>query len=286
MEDGSTDGTGTLVSSLAAEDSRIRVLRHPGGLNRGRGASRNLGVAEARGEIIIFLDADDELAPGAIARYGQAFTEHSEAGVVYGRASVAGGCSENLMIGRGMAGVSVRMFRQLVRFNVVITSATAVRRSVLGENPFPENMVLAQDWACWVKLSRKTPFLFVPDVLARYRVNPQGGTETMLRQGREAERFEAEVRFLQGLIGSLSVEERRELRAGLTFRMAVALRRGISALRRGNWCSARLWWRASVTCVITPGMVFSAVLAAMDQQRSIRRGEEPPLEVTPAPIGN
>ncbi len=286
VEDGSTDATGRIVDGLAGEDSRIRVVRHPGGLNRGRGASRNLGVAAARGEIVVFLDADDELAPGALAIYGRSFAEHPESGVVYGRASVIGEVPEVRVIGRGAPGVAVRMFRQLVRFNVVITSATAVRRRALGEKPFPEDMALAQDWACWVKLAREWPFLFVQDILAHYRVNPEGATETMLRTGKEAERFAAQVRFLQEFDISLSAEERDALRNGLAFRMAVALRRGISSFRRGDWSSARLWWKASCACMVEPGMAFRAVLDAVNQQRAIRRNEDPPLEMIPVSEGD
>jgi CDP-glycerol glycerophosphotransferase len=52
------------VEARAREDPRVRVLRHPGGL----GAGRNRGAAEASGEFLAFLDADDVVTPAGYAR--------------------------------------------------------------------------------------------------------------------------------------------------------------------------------------------------------------------------
>jgi glycosyltransferase involved in cell wall biosynthesis len=57
VDDGSTDGTPHVVEALAAEDSRIRCVSQP---NRGVSAARNLGVSLASGEVVTFLDSDDE----------------------------------------------------------------------------------------------------------------------------------------------------------------------------------------------------------------------------------
>lgn len=55
VNDGSTDNSATVVESL--HDSRIRLIHQT---NAGVSAARNLGISEARGEYISFLDADDE----------------------------------------------------------------------------------------------------------------------------------------------------------------------------------------------------------------------------------
>jgi glycosyltransferase involved in cell wall biosynthesis len=67
VEDGSPDGTLAVARSLATRaPDLIRLLRHPGGENRGPGASRNLGIREARGEVVCFLDADDYWLPNRL----------------------------------------------------------------------------------------------------------------------------------------------------------------------------------------------------------------------------
>jgi len=59
VDDGSTDQSMTLLTSLATQDNRIRVFRQP---NRGAGSARNLAMSEAKGEFLSFLDADDRYA--------------------------------------------------------------------------------------------------------------------------------------------------------------------------------------------------------------------------------
>ena len=60
IDDGSPDGSGALCDGYAAQDSRIRVFHKPNG---GVSSARNLGMDEARGENILFVDADDWIAP-------------------------------------------------------------------------------------------------------------------------------------------------------------------------------------------------------------------------------
>ena len=61
VDDGSPDDTPALCDALAGGDPRIRALHRENG---GAGAARNTGLAAARGDWVLFLDADDELLPG------------------------------------------------------------------------------------------------------------------------------------------------------------------------------------------------------------------------------
>ena len=61
VDDGSTDGTGEILLSLAKSDPALRVIRQE---NAGPAAARNRGLAEAAGEYIMFCDADDAFLPG------------------------------------------------------------------------------------------------------------------------------------------------------------------------------------------------------------------------------
>ena len=65
VDDASRDGTGELARGIAVADPRARVLRLEE--NRGPAAARNRALAEARGEWVAVLDADDALAPGRLA---------------------------------------------------------------------------------------------------------------------------------------------------------------------------------------------------------------------------
>ncbi len=67
IDDGSTDGSLGLARDLEVRHPGVvRVLRHPGGVNLGISSTRNLGISEARGDYVCFLDADDYWLPGRL----------------------------------------------------------------------------------------------------------------------------------------------------------------------------------------------------------------------------
>lgn len=63
VNDGSTDGSGTILAEHAAADPRINVVEQP---NQGQAKARNTGIEHAAGRYVLFLDADDYLEPGAL----------------------------------------------------------------------------------------------------------------------------------------------------------------------------------------------------------------------------
>ena len=85
VDDGSADGTADIARRYAEVDPlRIRYLTHPGRENRGMSASRNLGIREARGEYVAFLDADDAWLPGKLAQQVAILDSYPNAAMVYG----------------------------------------------------------------------------------------------------------------------------------------------------------------------------------------------------------
>lgn len=77
VDDGSTDGTGDIVTRTHPQ---VRLIRTD---NRGCSAARSLGAEQARGEYIKYLDADDLLLPGMVERQVKLARE-TGADVVYG----------------------------------------------------------------------------------------------------------------------------------------------------------------------------------------------------------
>ena len=62
VDDGSTDHSGEICDEYGKQDSRVRVLHKE---NTGVSDTRNLGLENARGEFIQFLDSDDWITPDA-----------------------------------------------------------------------------------------------------------------------------------------------------------------------------------------------------------------------------
>lgn len=79
VDDGSSDGTSRLVDEWARSNACIKAVHQENG---GLSAARNAGLAVARGRFVVFLDADDCLAPWALADLSDLIREASEPDVV------------------------------------------------------------------------------------------------------------------------------------------------------------------------------------------------------------
>lgn len=89
VDDGSTDGTPALADKLAAEDARhrIRVVHQA---NSGVSVARNRALSEAKGEWLVWLDADDAYVPDAFAKISELVEYNPDAAVFHFPYLVAG----------------------------------------------------------------------------------------------------------------------------------------------------------------------------------------------------
>ena len=89
VDDGSTDRTTAICQRYAEEHpDKVFYLEHPGHENRGMSASRNLGVRNARGRYISFIDSDDVWLPHKLDEQLSILAEHPEAVMLYGRSLI------------------------------------------------------------------------------------------------------------------------------------------------------------------------------------------------------
>jgi len=148
VDDGSTDKTPDL---LARFGERIVVHRQEG---RGLSAARNAGLALARGELLVFLDADDLHPPHYLARFVEAAAAAPCAEVFHcgWRAVNFDGC---FLYGRETPlDLDRDPFHALAANGSPHISALAVRRrTVTRVGPFDETLTLQEDWDYWLRLA-------------------------------------------------------------------------------------------------------------------------------------
>lgn len=80
IDDGSLDQTYLVAQKFVGDYGKasIRALRQP---NRGKAAALNMGISVAKGELVLCMDADSNLVPGAISSMVQHFTDRTVAAV-------------------------------------------------------------------------------------------------------------------------------------------------------------------------------------------------------------
>ncbi|WP_247596974.1 glycosyltransferase [Hydrogenophaga sp. PAMC20947] len=82
IDDGSTDGSGAICDHYAAQDSRMRVTHKANG---GVSSARNLALELATGAYVVFVDADDYVAPAFVQRMGDRMVDHDVVVCAYNR---------------------------------------------------------------------------------------------------------------------------------------------------------------------------------------------------------
>ncbi len=169
VDDGSTDGGGEVVKNLT--DLRIRMIRQE---NQGVSVARNHGIAEATGDLIAFLDADDAWEPRfleTILRLAKTYPQAGAFATAY--KCIAPDGSEqipefNVLPLGNEEGIIEKYFRVGLYFPVLI-QATAVPKKVLQEmDGFPVGEVLGEDMDTLLRIALRYPIAWSSQYLAIY----------------------------------------------------------------------------------------------------------------------
>ncbi|WP_373481317.1 glycosyltransferase family 2 protein [Geminocystis sp.] len=86
VDDGSTDNSSKIAQNYAKKyGDKIKYLQHENHQNRGKNASRNLGIDKSKGDYIAFLDGDDVWLPHKLQQQVEIFYNYPSAKMIYGR---------------------------------------------------------------------------------------------------------------------------------------------------------------------------------------------------------
>lgn len=169
VDDGSTDETGRIVAEYALRDPRITLVRQANG---GESAARNAGIAQAAFEWLLFLDADDWIAPAYLARMTDALRAEPLLDAVHcGYTRVAADGSQSVEPYEPPTG---DLFPVLARRSAFPVHACVVRTALVRDvGLFDTTLKTSPDWDLWQRIARTgATFGAVREVLAFYRMSP------------------------------------------------------------------------------------------------------------------
>ena len=173
VDDGSTDETPEVLASFG---DRIRTFRTQ---NQGAAAARNFGVAQARGEYIAFLDADDLWRSDKLELQLACFAADPGIGLVHCAHTMFSehGSEEGSDEPRidGMEGWVARDLLLLRQHVINPGSSIVIPRRIFDEvGGFDTTLRVSEDWDLCYRIATRYRIGYVPQTLFRYREHSRG----------------------------------------------------------------------------------------------------------------
>jgi glycosyltransferase involved in cell wall biosynthesis len=163
VDDGSTDNT----ASVSARYPSVRYIRQN---NLGLAAARNTGLRASRGDILVFLDADDRLTPEALEHGVRHLLDSPQSAFVSGRYRYIKE-DGSIMHEYSQEPADPDGYAAFLHGNYVGMHATvAYRRSVIeAEGGFNTNLPACEDYDLYLRIARKYPVSLHQHLIAEYR---------------------------------------------------------------------------------------------------------------------
>ncbi|WP_013325561.1 glycosyltransferase family 2 protein [Gloeothece verrucosa] len=195
VDDGSTDSSTKIALNYTKKyPGKVYYLKHSNHENKGMSASRNLGIAHAKGNYIAFLDCDDIWMKNKLSEQIALFQTYPEAMMIYGKSlywySWTGkeeDKEQDIFYPLGVTPNNLipppKLLINLLKLNVQTpTSCNAIiRRQVFSELGSFENQfrTLYEDQVFFVKILLNSPVFVSDHIWAKYRQHSDSCTNNM-----------------------------------------------------------------------------------------------------------
>jgi glycosyltransferase involved in cell wall biosynthesis len=199
VDDGSSDASTRIAQDYALRHpGKVRYLEHAGHANRGMSATRNLGLSQARGEYVAFIDADDRWRAGKLREQVALLDAHPDVGIVCGAvnywSSWEGGEDRLVQTGSQSEAISAPPATSLTLYplgpaDAPCPSDVLLRRSLVDEvggfeEHFTGPLQMYEDQAFFAKAYLVAGVYFSGRIWLDYRIHGDSCVADVLRTGR------------------------------------------------------------------------------------------------------
>ncbi len=203
VDDGSTDDTANIAKKLD-----VTYIRQ---INKGLSSARNTGIKHSKGDLLVFLDADDWLLPGALKINADILNDNPNLAFVSGaheKVFEKKGITHNVYVD-----VEQDHYGRMLEGNYIgMHAAVMYRRWIFDEFLFDTSLKMCEDYDLFLRITRKYPVSHHTKKIAAYRFhgwNMSDNTPKML---------DAALRVLKRQKGDLKTKtEKRSFRKGIHF---------------------------------------------------------------------
>lgn len=168
VNDGSTDDTKALLDKIeAVEKNRLRVFHRRNG---GAASARNFGILQAYGNYFVFLDADDELMPGAVASVLEFIQANPQKTFIVGghQSVLPNGVAKNHLPKPLPADANARVKDYLIDKKISLSNGACImHRSIFDRIQYPEQFRNSEDIPVFTYVLSNCDCEVIPVLLAK-----------------------------------------------------------------------------------------------------------------------
>lgn len=169
VDDGSVDSTKDLIKNYSNHVIYIPIP-HSGLPAK----ARNVGVENAKGKYIAFLDSDDQWCEDKLEKQIKMLQEHANIGLICSNAFIIDNSSKSRLFFPYDTFNSKRDYYGLIKDNFIITSSCIVKKELLERvGPFSEDNILRgiEDYNLWLKVGMVSDIYYMHEPLCFYRMH-------------------------------------------------------------------------------------------------------------------
>lgn len=211
IDDGSPDGSGKICDEYAAKDKRVRVFHKENG---GVSSARNLGLENACGEWVSFIDADDYLSSGFFD-----IDVGKDCDVIQKSYTIIyeeNGNAEQRIVPELDFKTENEFYHFFVTCRTNALWDKFIRRELIGKNRFNTNIHIGEDFLFFLSLLGK---------IKGYKFNNKGFYYYIVRKGsameqinkNAIERAQIMINNIQNIINILDDKKEEYLRDGIIY---------------------------------------------------------------------
>ena len=165
VDDCSSDNGAAIVRQYAKDDTRIRLIQQE--VNAGAARSRNLGISQANGRYLCFLDADDIWTSQKLEKE-LAYMKEKKAAFVFTGYEFADAKGEGL--GKIVHVPETISYEQALKNTTIFTSTVMIDRDKIADTDIYMPQIASEDSATWWHILKKYQFGYgLDENLVRYR---------------------------------------------------------------------------------------------------------------------
>ena len=180
IDDGSKDNSIEVINEYTKKDSRVKLLTHPNNENRGLVETLKLGISQAQGEYIVFLESDDYIREDYLEKKTAYFEKYNDAGFIYNDIQTFGAkqtlkrkmyfwlVNHHWKTHNYPHNISEMLY---LRNYIPTFSCVMLKKELLSDLSWESPDKACIDLWLWAQISQRTSFYYIQEKLTYWRLH-------------------------------------------------------------------------------------------------------------------